>query len=76
MIVLSGYGFSDYLLGFEEGGSVADLQMGLRILMSIANIVGILLVILCLVLFPLHGDAWKKLQHDLNQKRNNLNYDL
>ena len=75
MIVLSGYGFNDYLLGFEEGGEV-NLQLGLRILMSLANIGGILLVIVCLLLFPLHGDRWKKVQKELVMKRHEMNYEL
>lgn len=70
--VLTGYGWADYVLGLQEGADTASLEQGLRILMSIANIAGILLVIILLLIFPLHGDRWKKIQADLTVQRSNI----
>lgn len=69
MIVLSGYGWNDYVLGVQEGENIGNLQTGLRILMSIANIVGILLVIFLLIIFPVHGERWKNVQKALIKRR-------
>ncbi|WP_457556821.1 MFS transporter [Candidatus Harpocratesius sp.] len=69
MVVLSGYGWSDYVLGVQEGENIGNLQLGLRVLMSVANIVGILLVISLLIIFPLHGERWRNVQKALIKRR-------
>ncbi|MHA1777883.1 MAG: hypothetical protein DRO88_08095 [Promethearchaeia archaeon] len=69
MLVLSGYGWNDYVLGVQEGENIGNLQLGLRILMSIANITGIVLVIVLLVIFPLHGERWRNVQKELIKRR-------
>lgn len=76
MIVLSGYGWNDYVLGVQDGENIGNLQQGLRILMSIANIAGILIVIVLLIKFPIHGERWDKVQKDLIKIRHEQNYDL
>ncbi len=70
--VLAGYGWDDYVLGLEGGAEIPKLQLGLRLLMSVANIIGIVLVIILLIRFPLHGDRWKKVQLQLKQKHRSL----
>ncbi|MHA1612907.1 MAG: MFS transporter, partial [Promethearchaeota archaeon] len=77
MAVLSGYGWNDYVLGVSGGSaSIENLQIGLRILMSWANIAGIFCVILLLIKFPLHGERWEKVQKDLIKMRHDKNFDL
>ncbi|MHA1673296.1 MAG: MFS transporter [Promethearchaeota archaeon] len=76
MAVLSGYGWNDYVLGVQGGSDIGNLQTGLKILMTWANIAGILCVILLLIKFPLHGERWKKVQTDLIKMRHDKNFDL
>jgi glycoside/pentoside/hexuronide:cation symporter, GPH family len=75
-IVLAGYGFNDYVLGVQDGENIGNLVQGLRILMSWANIAGIVVVIILLIVFPLHGERWENVQKQLVAKRREQNYEL
>ncbi len=66
-IVLTGYGWGNYLVG--QGLSTAGLQMGLKLLMVPISITGLAIVILCLSFFPLHGNRWTDVQNKLTEKR-------
>jgi GPH family glycoside/pentoside/hexuronide:cation symporter len=66
-VVLSGYGWAEYLVG--AGLDYAGLREGLKILLVGFNIGGLLIVILCLKIFPLHGQRWRDVQEKLKEKR-------
>lgn len=63
-IVLSTQGWQYYLVG-ASAGAVEEFIFGLKLLMVVFNIVGILIVILLLKLFPLHGERWRKVQEQV-----------
>ncbi len=62
-ITLTGYGWENYLVG--AGLSIANLQIGLKQLLVITNIIGIVVVLVLLKVFPLHGERWKQVQEQL-----------
>jgi GPH family glycoside/pentoside/hexuronide:cation symporter len=67
-IVLTGYGWSDFLLT-PTVGELANLKTGLKVLFVGVNIGAILIVILFLKLFPLHGDRLKKVNDKIKEIR-------
>ena len=68
-IVLTGYGFENYLVG--EGIDYTGLETGLKILMVGVNIGSLLIVLFLLWRFPLHGEKWNDVQKRLQARRNN-----
>ncbi len=68
--VLSGYGWEEYLIGASISQKAA-LQEGLKILFVGFSIGGLLLVLLLMYFFPLHGKYWKEIQRKLHKKRKN-----
>lgn len=66
--VLTGYGWDQYLVQGETL-SEASLVLGLKVLMVIFNILGILVVILCLKFFPLHGKRLEEVKNKIREKR-------
>jgi glycoside/pentoside/hexuronide:cation symporter, GPH family len=68
-IVLSGYGWEEYLVG--AGLDYEGLKEGLKILMVVLPICSILLVLLLLKIFPLHGERLKKVKEELAKIQSN-----
>ena len=68
-IVLSGYGFGNYLVG--ESIDYAGLKTGLKVLMVGVNISSLLIVLILLWRFPLHGEKWNDVQKRLEERRRN-----
>ncbi len=68
-LVFGGQGWDKYLINPSELQSVA-LELGIRWLMVGFTIGGILLVILFLFLFPLHGDRLKKVKEQIHLRYN------
>jgi GPH family glycoside/pentoside/hexuronide:cation symporter len=62
-MTLSGYGWGNYLVG--AGLDTANLQIGLKMLMVPFSILGLVVVLLLLKIFPLHGEKWKAVQEKL-----------
>ena len=75
-ITLTGYGWENYLVSGRNPTEIANLQIGLKELLVIWNLIGIGVVIVLLKVFPLHGDRWRQVQEQLKtlraQKANNL----
>ncbi len=67
-IVLTGYGWDQYVVGAEIA-EINKLKDGLRLLLVPISIGGNIIVAILLYFFPLHGDALKKVQLDLNEAR-------
>ncbi|MBD3353821.1 MAG: MFS transporter [Candidatus Lokiarchaeota archaeon] len=67
--VLSGYGWDKYLTNSTL--ETESLIAGLKILMVVCTISGILIVLLCLKFFPIHGKRLK----DVQKKLENVNRD-
>ena len=67
-IVLTGYGWSDFLLtpSFTD---ITNFKTGLKVLFVGVNIGAILIVILFLKLFPLHGDKLKEVNDKIKEIR-------
>ncbi|MHA1745212.1 MAG: MFS transporter, partial [Promethearchaeota archaeon] len=70
-LILSGYGWDQYLVGASTD-EYADLAQGLKILFVVANIVGIVLVIILLSIYPLHGKKWEEVQAQLILRRSQI----
>ena len=68
-IVLTGYGFENYLVG--EGVDYTGLKTGLKVLMVGVNIGSLIIVLILLKVFPLHGKKWEDVQKRLKERRNN-----
>ncbi len=66
-ITLTGYGWENYLAGASL--NIANLQMGLKVLLVLTNIIGIGIVLVLLKVFPLHGERWQKVQEQLKAIR-------
>ncbi len=66
-ITLTGYGWENYLVG--EGLDTANLQIGLKMLMVPLSIAGLVVVLVLLKFFPLHGEKWKEVQEKLKAIR-------
>ena len=66
--VLSGYGFNNYLLG--DNISYEGLKIGLKVLMVGFNIGAIIIVLILLWRFPIHGEKWRDIQKRLQNRRN------
>ncbi len=67
--VLSGYGFNNYLL--SDDINYEGLKIGLKVLMVGFNIGAILIVLILLWRFPLHGEKWNDVQKRLQERRRN-----
>ncbi|MEX2683048.1 MAG: MFS transporter [Candidatus Sigynarchaeota archaeon] len=65
---LSGYGWENYLVGTSLG-TTATLQTGLKMLMVPLSIIGLVVVLVLLKVFPLHGERWKDVQEKLRAIR-------
>jgi GPH family glycoside/pentoside/hexuronide:cation symporter len=70
-LVLSGFGWEQYIVGASTE-DYADLAQGLKILMVVTNIVGIILVIFCLFYYDLHGKKWEEVQEKLIIRRSQI----
>lgn len=70
-IVLNNFGWADYLSG--SASNMSGLQEGLRILMVPISIGGLILVIILLSFFHLHGDKLKHMQKKLGKARLHYN---
>jgi GPH family glycoside/pentoside/hexuronide:cation symporter len=66
-VTLSGYGWGQYLAGSSL--DVSGLQMALKLLMVVFPIIGVVVVLVLLKIFPLHGERWKKVQEELKAIR-------
>ncbi|MHA1730502.1 MAG: hypothetical protein ACTSU5_01085, partial [Promethearchaeota archaeon] len=66
-VVLTGYGWQQYLVG--SGLDVSGLQTGLKLLIAVFPIAGIVVVILCLKVLPLKGDHLKEVQEKIYEIR-------
>ena len=66
-IVLTGYGWEDYLVGGDL--DVTGLQTGLKLLLVPISIIGNVIVILLLSKYSLHGDKLKDVQDKLKEAR-------
>ncbi len=64
-ITLTGYGWDNYLVSGRNPTDIANLQMGLKELLVIWNIVGIAVVLVLLKVFPLHGERLRQVQEQL-----------
>jgi GPH family glycoside/pentoside/hexuronide:cation symporter len=62
-LTLSGYGWENYLVG--AGLDTTNLQIGLKLLMVPFSILGLVVVLVLLKFFPLHGEKWKAVQEKL-----------
>ncbi|NMC07257.1 MAG: MFS transporter [Candidatus Lokiarchaeota archaeon] len=60
---LTGYGWDNYLVG--AGLSTTNLQIGLKLLLVPFSIAGLVVVLVLLKKFPLHGQKWKDVQEKL-----------
>ncbi len=67
-IVLSGYGWEQYIVGAEIE-ELAQLREGLRVLFVPVSIAGNLIVAILLLFFPLHGERLEKVQAELAEVR-------
>ncbi|QEE15525.1 MFS transporter [Promethearchaeum syntrophicum] len=67
MIVLSGYGWEQYLVG--EGLNVGDLRTGLKILMTPVGMIANFVVIILLLFYPLHGEKLAQMKKELKEAR-------
>jgi GPH family glycoside/pentoside/hexuronide:cation symporter len=67
-IVLTGYGWGNYLIG-EGMADTSSLITGLKLLMSPISIAGTLLVVLLLLFFSLHGKKLEDVQSKLAEAR-------
>ena len=67
LLVLSGYGWEQYLVG--AGLDVGDLRTGLKILMTPVGMIANLAVIILLLFYPLHGDKLTKMKKELKEAR-------
>ncbi len=63
-MTLSGYGWGNYLVGTALG-TTAALQTGLKLLLVPFSIAGLVVVLVLLKYFPLHGERWKEVQEKL-----------
>ncbi|QEE15521.1 MFS transporter [Promethearchaeum syntrophicum] len=72
-IVLTGYGFENYLVPSVAGEGIdyTGLKTGLKILMVGVSGVSLLIVLILLKLFPLHGEKWDNVQKKLLERRRN-----
>ena len=72
-IVLTGYGFENYLVPSEAGVGIdySGLNTGLKILMVGVNIASLSIVLILLKIFPLHGEKWNDVQKKLQERRRN-----
>jgi GPH family glycoside/pentoside/hexuronide:cation symporter len=66
-VVLSGYGWENYLIG--SGLNYEGLRMGLKILFVGTNMVSLVIVLILLYIFPLHGQQLKEIQEKLHKQR-------
>ncbi|MHA1585219.1 MAG: MFS transporter [Promethearchaeota archaeon] len=66
-IVLNNFGWADYLTG--NAADIAGLQQGLKILMVPISIGGLIIVLILLNFFHLHGDELEHMQKKLNKAR-------
>lgn len=66
-LILSGYGWANYLAGVVLGTS--GLEAGLKVLMVPMSIAGLVVVLVLLKIFPLHGERWKDVQEKLKAIR-------
>ncbi len=67
MVVLSGYGWEQYLVG--AGLDIGDLRTGLKILMTPVGMIANFVVIVLLLFYPLHGDKLAKMKKELKEAR-------
>ncbi|MHA1719706.1 MAG: MFS transporter [Promethearchaeota archaeon] len=67
MVVLSGYGWEQYLVG--AGLDVGDLRTGLKILMTPVGMIANLAVIILLLFYPLHGEKLIEMKSKLREVR-------
>jgi GPH family glycoside/pentoside/hexuronide:cation symporter len=69
-IVLSNYGWEEYLVGSEVTAASLDaLKYGIRLLLVPVSIIGNVVVALLLFFFPLHGKKLEQMQKDLKEAR-------
>ena len=66
-IVLSEYGWGEYLIGSDI--DYTGLEDGIRLLLVPISIAGNVIVALILLVFPLHGKKLEKMQEDLKEAR-------
>ncbi|MHA1732392.1 MAG: MFS transporter, partial [Promethearchaeota archaeon] len=66
-VVLTGYGWQDYIVG--PGADFGALKSGLKLLMVGFTSAGILVMLLCLKLFPLHGERLEEVRRALAERR-------
>ncbi|HMF31345.1 MAG TPA: MFS transporter [Candidatus Lokiarchaeia archaeon] len=64
---LSGYGWSNYIV--NTGLDLTGLQTALKLLMVVFPIIGLVVTILFLKWFPLHGAKWQQVQDQLKEIR-------
>ncbi len=67
-VTLTGYGWKNYLIAGTEL-SIANLQIGLKLLLVVFNIIALIVVLILLKLFPLHGERWRQVQEQLKAIR-------
>ncbi|MHA1338990.1 MAG: MFS transporter [Promethearchaeota archaeon] len=66
--VLSGYGWDEFLINADIT-QIEGLVIGLKILMVIFPIGGILITLLCLKIFSIHGERLRKIKEELKKIR-------
>nr|MDO8087349.1 MFS transporter [Candidatus Sigynarchaeum springense] len=67
-MTLTGYGWENFLAE-PTAELAAGLQIGLKLLMVPFSIIGLVVVLVLLKLFPLHGKRWKEVQEKLKEIR-------
>ena len=67
LLVLSGYGWEQYLVG--AGLDLGDLKTGLKILMSPVGMIANFVVIILLLFYPLTGEKLAKMKKELKEAR-------
>ena len=67
MVVLSGYGWEQYLVG--AGLDVGDLRTGLKILMTPVGMIANFVMIILLLFYPLTGEKLAKMKKELKEAR-------
>lgn len=72
MIVLQRYGWTYFLVGAGEG-AIINFKTGLKILITFFTISALIIVIILLKIFPLHGKKLKEIQEQVQELRKKQN---
>lgn len=65
--VLQGYGWTEFLTEAQPE-QIANLKDGLRLLLSIFSIAGLVIILILLKIFPLHGERLAEVKRKMQEK--------